>query len=286
MRTRIYNKLNVKEIQNYLDEGGDTIFLPGGVIECHGAYPVDCETIYPQAFATLLAERVNGLVLTDLPFFYAGGTLISDATIHITIRDGIDFLDKLCTSLVRQGFRKIFLLDTHGPANLTYSAFARDFFERTGIHPCHIRCGNILRSGLNLDFSDPASYSKHQAAMYGSYKIMGLEQYLPVDPEADNSIYVRKPVEDAMQRFCAALIPLGGVPSQLFSTEREHAGGQVFHSVEERDAVCAEGEGYIREAVAKVDIEGLVKALDNYQQYVRETVNKVPRLKKTFTEMY
>lgn len=285
MRTRIYNKLNVKEIQKYLDEGGDTIFLPGGVIECHGALPVDCESVYPQAFAVLLAERVNGLVMTDLPFFYAGGTMISDATIHVTIRDGIDFLNMLCTSLVKQGFRKIFLLDTHGPANLTYVAFARDFFEKTGIHPCHIRCGNILKSGLGLDFSDPKSYAKHQAAMYGAYKIMGLEQYLPVDPNADNSIFTRKPMEEPMRRFCAALIPLGGVPSQLFSTEQEHAGGQVFHSIEERDALCTEGEGYIKEAVAKTDIEGLVKALDEYQAYVKDVVSRVPRLKKTFSEM-
>lgn len=286
MRTRIYNKLNVKEIQSYLDRGGDTIFLPCGVIECHGALPVDCETICPQAFAVLLAEKVDGLVLTDLPYFYAGGTVISDTTIHMSIRDGIDFLHKLCKSLVQQGFKRIYLLDTHGPANLTCVAFARDFYEKTGIHPCHIRCGNLVRNYLtSLNLPKDEILAGIQKMFFGAYKVMGLEQYLAVDPSADNSIFTSQPIDEAALRFENALVPLGCVPSRLFSAEEQHSCGDVFLTTAQRDAVCAEGEALIRAAVDAADIMTLHNALAEYQEYTRNVVNGSPRLQKLFSDL-
>ena len=56
--------------------------------------PNDVETIIPEAYATLLAEKADGLSLINLPYFYPGGTLCSNATVHISIRDGIDYLEK------------------------------------------------------------------------------------------------------------------------------------------------------------------------------------------------
>ena len=92
MRTRIFNQMTAKEVEAYLARGGDTIFLGIGVVECHGAMPNDVETIIPEAYATLLAEKADGLSLINLPYFYPGGTLCSNATVHISIRDGIDYL--------------------------------------------------------------------------------------------------------------------------------------------------------------------------------------------------
>lgn len=291
MRTRIYNKLNVKEIEAYINKGGSTIFLPLGVIECHGAYPVDVETVLPQAFAKLLAEKADGLVLTDLPYFYAGGTVISDATIHISIKDGIDYLDKLCTSLVQQGFRHIFFVSGHGPASITIDAFSRDFFEKTGIHPCHLEVFHMVRVAFpNASFRDvtvqgtPLRIMLNEL-MCGAYKVLDIEDALLVDPNAPKAEYDATPVEELVTRFEAALTSFGGVPSRLFSHETQHSNCIQFESVEARDEVCTRGAEYIQQIIDAVNMDEVMQALDGYQAYVRRVVAEHPRLQKLFKDM-
>ena len=57
MRTRIYNKLNVKEIQNYLDEGGDTIFLPAALSNATAPILLTVRPFSPNL--KLLSERLR-----------------------------------------------------------------------------------------------------------------------------------------------------------------------------------------------------------------------------------
>ena len=40
----------------------------------HGGFPLDCETVISEAYALKMAEACDGLVLTGLPYFYAGAT--------------------------------------------------------------------------------------------------------------------------------------------------------------------------------------------------------------------
>ena len=65
MRTRIFNKMTAKEVEDYLTRGGDTIFVPVGVVECHSAMPIDVEQMVPEAYALLMAERADGLAMVN-----------------------------------------------------------------------------------------------------------------------------------------------------------------------------------------------------------------------------
>ena len=67
MRTRIYNKCTDAEITDYLNRGGDTLFMSVGVTELHGQLPVDCESILAEAAALLMAEKADGLAVINLP---------------------------------------------------------------------------------------------------------------------------------------------------------------------------------------------------------------------------
>ena len=102
MRTRILNKMTANEVENYLARGGDTIFVAVGVVECHSAMPVDAEEILPEGFAVAMAEKADGLALINLPYFFPGGTIISNATVQVTVRQSIGFLMTLSRSLVAQ----------------------------------------------------------------------------------------------------------------------------------------------------------------------------------------
>ena len=281
MRTRIFNKMTAKEVEAYLARGGDTIFLGIGVVECHGAMPNDVETIIPEAYATLLAEKADGLSLINLPYFYPGGTLCSNATVHISIRDGIDYLEKICTSLVDQGFRRIYLVSGHGPSSLTIDAFCRDFFEKTLVHPCHILSGCLSAMALGeKDFFSPAVREAFPYVTYGAYKVMNQMDDLPLTPEAVEERAFDKDTEPEMANFARLFRPYGGRVSQIYSDPDEHGGGLLFRTAEERAAICEEGEKQIRTIVDKTNIVELNDALAVYQDYARKLAARIPRLSK------
>ena len=279
MRTRIFNKMTHNEVQAYLDRGGNTIFLGVGVVETHGNLPIDCETIGPEAKAVLLAEKADGLAMINLPYFYPGGTVISNATVRLSIMDCIDYLRKICFSLVEQGFKHIFMITGHGPSALYVNAFIRDFFEETLIHPCHL--SNL--SGKPFDFSapaDPEAFKRLSYSTYGAYKIMGQMEYLPVDPNVEKQEAERMPTDPRMDRFSRMAFGFGGICAQIYSDPRQHAGGLIFKSEEERLEACKLGEQVLREEVDACPINEYIAALDAYQTYVQEVYAKQPRIRR------
>ena len=287
MRTRIYNKMTAQEVEDYLARGGDSIFIAIGVIECHGALPIDCETIMPEAEAVLLAEKADGLAMINLPYFFPGGaTEISNATIKFSIRDGIRYLNRICHSLVDQGFRKIFFTSAHGPAPLTINAFCSDFFEETLIHPCHL---HQLGAPMNMPKIDPktgptpeqiAAFKKMSYKMYGAYKIMGQTEFLPIDPEGKGKDGPRTTNDPRMTQFSKLYSGYGGWTCQLYSDPAQHGGGYFFKDEQERLEICTEGEQMLREEINNCRILELMEALDEYQAYVQRMYVKYPRIKK------
>ena len=275
MRTRILNKMTANEVEGYFARGGNTIFVAVGVVEMHGSLPVDVETIVPEAYAVTMAEKADALALINLPYFFPGGTVVSPATVQVSVREGIDYLMMLSRSLVAQGFRKIFFLSGHNPADLYIDAMCRDFFQETKIHVCHLHPGMFgVDRSKPFDFKNlPKSYEE-----YGAYKIMGQMEYLPIDPDAPDAPAWGEEADLALQELGGALRPFGGKMSIYYSSSRQHGGGRPFHSEAERLEACTKGEKEIRDKVERMDLEYLKNALDAYQAHVQQLMAKNPRL--------
>ena len=97
MRTRILGKMLNSEVQDYLQRN-DIIIVPVGTTEMHGGFPLDCETVISEAYALKMAESCDGLVLTGLPYFYAGATASGRGTVQVSVRQGIDYLGAIARS--------------------------------------------------------------------------------------------------------------------------------------------------------------------------------------------
>ena len=130
MRTRILPKMLNKEVQDYLQRN-DVIIVPVGTVEMHGGFPLDCETVISEAYALKMAEACDGLVLTGLPYFYAGATASGRGTVQVSIRQGIDYLGAVARSLLRLGFKRQVYLSFHGPAHMTICPMIRYFYDET-----------------------------------------------------------------------------------------------------------------------------------------------------------
>ena len=118
MRTRIFGKMLNSEVQDYLSRN-DIIIVPVGTTEMHGGFPLDCETVISEAYALKMAEACDGLVLTGLPYFYAGATASGRGTVQVSVRQGIDYLGAIARSLLRLGFKRQVYISFHGPAHMT-----------------------------------------------------------------------------------------------------------------------------------------------------------------------
>ena len=124
MRTRILPKMLNCEVEEYLKDR-DIIIVPTGTVEMHGGMPLDSETVISEAFALKMAEQADALVLTGLPYFYAGATASGRGTVQVSVRQGIDYLGAIARSLLRQGFKRQIYISFHGPAHMTCSQIGR-----------------------------------------------------------------------------------------------------------------------------------------------------------------
>ena len=131
LRTRILPKMMNSEVEEYLRHN-DLIIVPVGTVEMHGGLPLDCETVISEAVGLKMAEAGDGLLLTGLPYFYAGATASGRGTTQVSVRQGIDYLGAIARSLLRQGFKRQIYISMHGPAHMTCSPMVRDFFDETG----------------------------------------------------------------------------------------------------------------------------------------------------------
>jgi len=276
MRTRIFNKMMAMEVEDYLARGGNTMYVGVGVTEVHGALPIDCETILPEAFALEMAEQSDGLALINLPYFFPGGTIISNATIQVSVRDSIDYLMTLSRSLLSQGFKKIFFVSGHGPASLYIDAMCRDFFQETKIHVCHINLMGVFQN-YGPKESDPMGLLDKM--VFGAYKKMKQMEFLAVDPDATEIPRPPREENSPLINLQKALRPLGSRASIYFSALEQHGGGKPFASEAERLAACEAGEKMIFDTVSRMDLEGLKEAIDGYHVYVQSVVEKFPRIK-------
>ena len=121
-------------------------------------------------------EAADGLVLTGLPYFYAGATAIGRGTTQVSVREGIDYLGAIARSLLRQGFKRQIYVSFHGPAHMTCCPMVRDFFDETGVP--------ILYMDLTMQMIQSArdlfkSLDSFHSITVGAYQMMGRLEDVP-----------------------------------------------------------------------------------------------------------
>ena len=115
-RLRSHNlaELTSPEIAEALSRGIDTVILPVGSTEQHGAHlPLSTDSLHTVAVLERVAESLPALVAPLIPvgradhhMAFPGTITVRHETLHATVRDW-------CDSFFRHGFRHV--LDLFGP---------------------------------------------------------------------------------------------------------------------------------------------------------------------------
>ena len=268
MRTRILGKLLNSEVQEYLQRN-DIIIVPVGTTEMHGGFPLDCETVISEAYCLKMAEACDGLVLTGLPYFYAGATASGRGTVQVSIRQGIDYLGAIARNLLRLGFKRQVYLSFHGPAHMTICPMIRDFYDETGVPILYMDC--MMQVGKNNDLFTNFMQDFHNITV-GAYKIMNRLEDVPLTTE----------FSAAAGQSCAPFNDIfnlayqSGSVGYCFGENSDHAPTTAIPDAETRQRMADEGQVIIEKLVERLDLPHVVEQLRKLEEYGLENEQKYP----------
>ncbi|MCF0237370.1 MAG: creatininase family protein [Sphaerochaetaceae bacterium] len=281
MRTRILSKMLNDEVQEYLKDN-DVIIVPVGTVEMHGGFPLDVETVVSEAFALKLAEKCNALVLTNLPYFYAGATASGRGTVQVSVRQGIDYLGAIARSLLRQGFKRQIYISLHGPAQLTISPMVRDFYDETGVPILYIDMMKQVFGQTKDLFSLPEpttgkydDYSMMRAfdsIFISGYKVMGRLEDLPITTKYFHTN--KQTCEEFKELF--GLAYQSGSIGYCLADNADHASTTPIPNAETRQWLADKGEEIMNTIVENINISSIVDKMKNLENYCLNNEDKFP----------
>lgn len=268
MRTRILPRMLNDEVEEYLSRN-DIIIVPVGTVEMHGGFPLDSETTISEAFALEMAEACDGLVLTGLPYFYAGATASGRGTVQVSVREGIDYLMAVANSLLRQGFKRQIYISFHGPAHMTCSPMVRDFFDETGVPILYMDLTMQMMKNARNIFTSMDSF---HAITVGAYQKMNRLSDVPLTTEyAHNE-----------PQSCAGFEDIFGLAYQsaaigyYFGEKKDHMSTPVIADEAARETLAKEGVEIIEKLVERMDMNHIVAQMRELEHYNSEVAKKCP----------
>ena len=271
MRTRLMTSLTGYEVAEYLKRN-DVLYVPVGPTEVNGGAPTDVEYVIPLAYAIKLAEKSDGLVMPYLAYFYPGGTTTSPATVHVSTSDSLPYLKALTRSLIRQGFRRIVFLTSHGPSPNTMLPLVRETFDELHVPVLWMDTGMVrkVEPGEARPGFGGGPPNGRNLTIFGAYQLVGRLNDIPVGLSQPKHEIVRDPSN--LSRFVP---PYNGTPAGSFYADPAEHGGFVEPITEEQRAAWGkEGAAMIEAQVASFDAQGMLDALRKRDEFTRELEKK------------
>ena len=131
MRSRFLMELTTPEVEQYFSQGGKTALFPIGSVEMHGPHqPIGTDTLVAKAFALSIAESVNGLVLPDFHYTWAGSTDGFVGTISVEPDLTQKILESIAVKCKIMGFKNLIFLSVHAPNDFHLTSCVRRIFEK------------------------------------------------------------------------------------------------------------------------------------------------------------
>ena len=271
MRSRLMTSLTGYEVSEYLKRN-DVLFVPVGPTESNGGAPTDVEYVIPLAYALKLAEKSDGLVMPYLAYFYPGGTTTSPATVHVSTSESLPYLKALTRSLIRQGFRRIIFLTSHGPSGNTMLPLVRETFDELHVPVLWMDTGMVrapLPPGQRPGFGEGGPDARKHVT-YGAYQIVGRLNDMPVGLSEPKHDFPKD--SSNLSRFVP---PFNGTPAGSFYADPSEHGGWVEPvTAQQRDEWGAKGVELISSQVNAFDVNGMLDALRKRDQFTKTLEQK------------
>lgn len=271
MRTRFLSKCTNQEVEQYL-ASNDIIIVPIGVTELHGGLPLDSETVLAEGIALKMAEACDGLVLHNLPYFYAGSTIRGRGTVQVNVEPSIQYLKEVIKSLIRQGFKRIIFTSFHGPAHLYVSPVVRDIFEDYHVPVLYI--DPLQAIGMEKLFQGASSEDPFTEMILAAYDMLGRLGEVPLTIPENDFWTERKPSTTAFANKINGMAYASGAIGMIFGDHMDHMPTIQLTSEEQKQALADSGHQQINQIVDQLDMVEVVKQMQQVDQFVAEQAKK------------
>jgi len=173
----------------------------------------------------------------------------------------------IAKSLLRQGFRRQVYLAYHGPAAMTISAVARDFFDETGVPILLPSMANFTHKYfLNPDGS--YNMDVFDDLFIGAYEIMGCLEDVPLTTQFHHD----RPQSCSHLKLAQG----GGSCGFYFAEDGDHGSTASLPDAATRKAHADRGVKLIQEWVEDLDAPGLVASLRELDEYNQKVMQERP----------
>jgi len=288
MRTRCIPSMTNWEVEQYLKRS-DIVFVPVGTNELHGPCPLDCEYVMAEAYARLLAEQCDGLVLPNLVYFHPGATQIGRGTVHMSMTNGFNYITAIMESLLQQGFRRQVYIPAHEPTDQFLLAACTEFFDNNKVPVLMLNMMSVMQhSGLFPPFHDDRDHRVYHpvttdervgdhARMLGAYKICNRLHDFPCGEETnipevlDGYPHVDEGWDPLFRIIDAGTTKVSVSPAFYFADQCEHGFGPIPNTRAEIEREADIGEKLLHDFFDKYDFNPMMEDLrtvDRYQNTV------------------
>ena len=174
MRSRYLNELTTPEVEAYFERGGDVALLPVGCVEMHGPHqPVGTDTFIAKAFALRLAEQAGGLVLPEVCYTWSGATDGFAGTLSIEPETEARLIESIVLKAHRTGFRRIGIVNVHGPGRKVIGMVIRRVFETHAIPAALLLPYNPMSDEAAEVFDGDLGAAKEASLVLAALEILG-----------------------------------------------------------------------------------------------------------------
>ena len=112
--SREMERINWMEFAEWVPSRIQTVLLPLGTLEAHGAIANGTDIIAPVAIARAIADRVNAMIAPVVPYGFTGVLDAYPGSFTIPEESYRSYVRAVVTGLARNKFRNIIMLNGHG----------------------------------------------------------------------------------------------------------------------------------------------------------------------------
>ncbi len=180
--SRRMDEMTSREVESYIKDGGDLVFIPFGPMSGHGPFiPMGMHAHWANALSVLLAEKANGLVFPATYACFAGATRTFRGTVSFSMEEQILVLKRMASTLHAAGFKRTVLVAGTNPEDVGGIIAARALFDETEVPYFYIQGSKLidLPEIREMYKGYPGNFGE-TVIEFAALRILGRERPIPV----------------------------------------------------------------------------------------------------------